>query len=99
MFLLGNVTAILACHRPLFLANLPVILVQRSGLGFVYLTCLHFLVDPLVLVSESLVHFGAAGMVFLPLRLRESASCHSEGECKTHCDHQSRGESFACEHV
>src|ERR1039457_2437229 len=99
LLLLGNMTAILACHRLLFLANLPVILVQRSGLGFAYLACLHFLVNALVLVCEALVHFGAAGMVFLPLRLREGASCRPEDKRRAQCKRQGLREIFAVEHV
>src|ERR1700690_2016445 len=50
LLLFGDVPAVLRRHATLFLANLPVFLVELRSLAFGYLAFLHFLLNALILV-------------------------------------------------
>src|ERR1700691_1765700 len=65
---LSNVTAILAGHVTLFLANLMILVMQLGRFALAHLTFFDFVVNTPVLVRQALIHFSASRMVFLPVR-------------------------------
>src|SRR2546427_11511306 len=53
-----DMTAVLAGHKAFFLADLVVLLVQRSRLAMADLALAHFVVDAAVLVGQAAVDLG-----------------------------------------
>src|SRR5271157_5811834 len=52
---LRDVAAVLARHRPLFAADLTIVLVQGRRLGFAEISVLHLIVDARILVGQAVV--------------------------------------------
>jgi hypothetical protein len=63
---LGDVAAVMACHRTFFLADCFVFLMQRGRLGLRDFAALHFVVDALILIRQAIVDLLAAWVVLLP---------------------------------
>ena len=61
-----DMTAVLAGHEAFFLADLVVLLVQRSRLAMADLALAHFVVDAAVLVGQAAVDLGTARMGLVP---------------------------------
>jgi hypothetical protein len=86
LFLLGDMAAVLRGHGTLFLTNLAIVLVQGLRLALGQVPFLDFLVNALVLVVQSLVHFMAARMILGLLRFPKRAGGHAANHKGSDCD-------------
>lgn len=94
---LCNVTAVLAGHVPLFLADLAVFLVKLRGLSRRELTLFPLLLDPLVLIRKSIVHLISTRMILLPVCFCDGAAGNPSNECRRDSDRENPGPSL--EHI
>ena len=67
LVLLGDMAVIPVGHMVLLLADLAIVFVQGGSLRVAHIPFLHFVMDPLVLVLQAVVHLFPARMLLLPL--------------------------------
>ena len=70
-FLLGgrDVAVVELRHRPLFLADRPILAVKLAGLAFADFAFPHLVIDAPILILQTIVDLGASRVILLPLCL------------------------------
>lgn len=74
LFLAGDMAMILTCHIPFFLPHFVIVTMQLGGTPRADLALGPFPVDPAILVSQTAIYLGAAGMSVIEMTgLRETS--------------------------
>ena len=81
-FLLGgrDVAVVELRHRPLFLADSPILAVKLAGLAFADFAFPHLAIDAPILILQTIVDLGASRVILLPLRLGHGVRHGDAGE-------------------
>ena len=71
---------------------------QFLRLGFGKFALFSLLVDALVLIRQSLIYFGTAGMIFVPVLVRGNNATCAEDKCRGYREYRCFGGSFSGKH-
>jgi hypothetical protein len=77
-------TTLAISHSSFFLMDLVIPAMHSISLAFADITLSHFVIDPVILILQTLIYFSPAWMIFGKALLRHGNICDSQ-ECNKKC--------------